>query len=151
MERVRLCGEKCLGFFNPRIPFLNKRSVLAWKWPLLEILKSRHIEINTKLSGRNIPKTCRGPDVGKMTPHAGLTGGFTWRAGAKLEAGSPHQVWRAGRETLTSSTQSQVPTLGLAPTSSQDVFLGAVLPLKTAPRAIRARGLGASLGALVRS
>ena len=68
MWNVCARGEKILGFLNPIIPFLNKNSVLAWKWPVLKILKSRHIEINTKLSGRNIPKTCRGPDVGKITP-----------------------------------------------------------------------------------
>ena len=106
---------------------------------MLKILKSRHIEINTKVSGRNIPKTCRGPDVGKI--HAGVAGGFTWRVCEELEAGSPHQVWRAGRETLTSSTQSQVPTLGLEPPSGQDVFLGAVLPRKTALREITQGGL----------
>ena len=116
---------------------------------MLEILKSRHIEINTKLSGRNIPKTCRGPDVGKI--HAGVAGGFTWRVCEELEAGSPHQVWRAGRETLQSSTQSQVPALGLAPTSGQDVFLGAVLHPKTALRKITPGCLGASLGAFGRS
>ena len=49
------CGDFFLGFQNPIIPFLNKNSVLAWKYPLLEILKRRHIEINTKLSGRNMP------------------------------------------------------------------------------------------------
>ena len=80
-----------------------------------------------------------------------VSGGFTRRVGAKLEAGSPHQVWRAGRETLTSSTQSQVPTLGLAPPSGQDVLLGADSPPQTALREIRARCLGASPGALVRS
>ena len=57
-----------------------------------------------------------------------VSGGFTRRVGAKLEAGSPHQVWRAGRETLTSSTQSQVPTLGLEPPSGQGAFLGADSP-----------------------
>ena len=83
--------------------------------------------------------------------HSGVSGGFTRRVGAKLEAESPHQVWRAGRETLTSSTQSQVPTLGLAPTSGQDVFLGGVLHPKTALRKITPGCLGASLGAFGRS
>ena len=93
---------------------------------MLEILKSRHIEINTKLSGRNIPKNV--PICCHRRDHAGVVGGFTWRVGDKLEAVSPQQVSRAGRETLTSSTQSQVPTLGLEPPSGQDVFLGADSP-----------------------
>ena len=42
------CGENFLGYQNLKIPFLNKNSVLAWKYTLLEILKNRHIEINTK-------------------------------------------------------------------------------------------------------
>ena len=88
------------GFLNPRIPFLNKNSVLAWKYTLLEIPKSRHIEINTKLSGRNIilqnvPISFRRQD------HSGVAGGFTWRVCDKLEVVSPQQVSRAGRETLT--------------------------------------------------
>ena len=70
-----------------------------------------------------------------------MSGGFTRRVGAKLEAESPHQVWRAGRETLQSSPQSQVPALGLAPPSGQDVFLGAVLHPKTALRKITQGGL----------
>ena len=70
-----------------------------------------------------------------------MAGGFTRRVGEELEAVSPQQVSRAGRETLTSSTQRQVPTLGLAPTSGQDVFLGAVLHPKTALREITQGGL----------
>ena len=80
-----------------------------------------------------------------------MAGGFTWRVGEKLEAVSPQQVSRARGETLNSSTQSQVPTLGLEPTSGQDVFLGANLPPKTALRKIRVGCLRASPGALVRS
>ena len=71
MERVRqeAAAAKKRGFLNPRIPFLNKNSVLAWKYTLLEILKSRHIEINTKLSGGDhIPKTCRFASVGEIPP-----------------------------------------------------------------------------------
>ena len=80
-----------------------------------------------------------------------MAGGFTRRVGEELEAVSPQQVSRAGRETLTSSTQRQVPTLGLAPTSGQDVFLGADSPKETALHRITPGWLGASPGALVRS
>ena len=80
-----------------------------------------------------------------------MAGGFTWRVGEELEVLSPQQAWRARRETLQSSTQSQVPTLGLAPPSGQDVFLGAVLHPKTALREITPGCLGASPRALVRS
>ena len=66
---------------------------------------------------------------------------------AQFGVRSPHQVWRAGRETLQSSTQRQVPTLGLEPTSGQDVFWGADLPPKRAHREIIPGWLGASLGA----
>jgi len=54
---------------------------------LLEILKSRHIEINTKLSGRNIPKSQNVPvRLGlRRRDHAGVPGGFTWRVGEELE------------------------------------------------------------------
>ena len=54
-----------------------------------------------------------------------VAGGFTWCVGEKLEVVSPQQFSRAGRETLTSSTQRQVATLGLEPPSGQNVFLGA--------------------------
>ena len=57
-----------------------------------------------------------------------MAGGFTWRVGEELEVVSPQQVWRAGGDTFTSSTQRQVATLGLEPTSSQDVFWGADSP-----------------------
>ena len=80
-----------------------------------------------------------------------MAGGFTWRVGEELEVGSPHQGWLARRETLQSSTQRQVPTLGLEPPSGQDVFLGAVLHPKTALREITPGCLGASLGAFGRS
>ena len=60
-----------------------------------------------------------------MRNHFNSAGGCTWRVGAKLEVGSPHQVQVAGRETFTSSTQSQVPTLGLEPTSRVDGFFAA--------------------------
>ena len=55
-----------------------------------------------------------------ISPHAqslrkitGTSGGFTRRIGWKFGLGSPQQVQPAGRETLTSSTQRQVPTLWL--------------------------------------
>ena len=66
MWNVCACGKKNLGFLNPRIPFLNKNSVLARKYTLLEILKRRHIEINTKLSGGDIPKKGGVPDAKEM-------------------------------------------------------------------------------------
>ena len=61
--------------------------------------------------------------------HAGVAGDFTWRVGEELEVVSPQQVSRAGRETLKSSTQRQVPTLGLEPTSGQGGLWGADSPL----------------------
>ena len=45
--------------------------------------------------------------------HAGVAGGCTRRVGEELEVVSPQQVWRAGRETLNSSTQRQEATLRL--------------------------------------
>ena len=44
--------------------------------------------------------------------HSGTAGGFTRPIGWNFEAGSPQQVQGGGREALTPSTQSQVPTLG---------------------------------------
>ena len=67
------------------------------------------------------------PEKSSTRDHAGVAGGFTWRVSEKLEIVSPQQVSRAGRQTLKSSTQRQVPTLGLEPTSGQDVFWGADL------------------------
>ena len=67
------------------------------------------------------------PENSSTRDHSGVAGGFTWCVGEKLEVVSPQQFSRAGRETLTSSTQRQVATLGLEPPSGQNVFLGADL------------------------
>ena len=80
-------------------------------------------------SGQDAFFGCRfAPEKSPPQDQSGRAGGLTRRVCAKLEVGSSHQVWRAGRETLNSSTQRQVPTLGLEPTSGQDVFLGADSP-----------------------
>jgi len=99
-------------------------------------------------SGQDAFFGCRfAPQKSPPQDHSGVAGGFTWRVGEELEGVCPQQVWRAGRETLKSSTQSQVPTLGLEPPSGQDVFWGADLPPKRALREIIPGWLGASLGA----
>ena len=68
-----------------------------------------------------------------------MAGGFTWRVGEELEIVSPQQVWRAGRETLNSSTQRHKWRLwGSTHTSGSDAFLGADLPPKRALREITA-------------
>ena len=92
-------------------------------------------------SGQDAFFGCRfAPEKSPPQDQSGRAGGLTRRVCVKLEVGSPQQVWRAGRETLKSSTQRQVPTLGLEPTSGQGVFFWAPIRLRKQPSARSLRG-----------
>ena len=95
---------------------------------------------------------CRfAPEKSPPRDHSGTAGGLIPLQGLEVRGWipSPSLACSEGDLELKHSEPS-ADSVARAP-SGQDVFLGADLPPKTALREIRARCLGASLGALVRS